>query len=358
MTSVQNDDLLYPYDHIPLMAHLPIIEHILAPDQRRQPVWIFAGKEGIGKATAAFHVAARLLSYESEPLFGDDAAATIGAARDEVASLIRAGSHPDFKYIHAQGEGGNKAISTDQVREMSSFLSMTPSLSQWRVVIVDALDNINVNGANAMLKTLEEPPQNTMIMLISHASGAILPTIRSRSRLIRLHPLGDNEASAIISSLYPEVEPDWLAIMVAVADGSPGRAEMLAETGSIDLYASTLTQLCQNRPDLLALENLATQWGLGGIRNRARRHMAYILFDRLITKAVRIRQEQEQGGTSPSPSPSNVALETSACQHMLNRHSQHDLANIHQQFLSDWREAEGLNLAMMPVMMSVLRALT
>ena len=85
---------------------------------------------------------------------------------------------------------------------------------------------------------------------------------------------------------------------------------------------------------------------------------AYILFDRLITKAVRIRQEQEQGGTSPSPSPSNVALETSACQHMLNRHSQHDLANIHQQFLSDWREAEGLNLAMMPVMMSVLRALT
>ena len=354
MTSVQNDDLSYPYDHIPLMAHQPIIDHILAPDQRRQPVWIFAGKEGIGKATTAFHVAARLLSYQSEPLFGDDAAAVIGEARDEVKALIRAGSHPDFKYIHAQGEGGNKAISTDQVREMSSFLSMTPSLSQWRVVIVDALDNINVNGANAMLKTLEEPPQNTMIILISHASGAILPTIRSRARLIRLQPLNDDQASAIIASLYPEVEPDWLAIMVAVAYGSPGRAEMLAETGSIDLYADTLTQLCQDRPDLLTLEHLATQWGPAGIRNRARRHMAYILFDRLITKAVRLLQEQGQGETSPS----QVALEISACQHMLNRRSQYDLAEIHQQFLSDWRDAEALNLAMMPVMLSLLRALT
>ena len=350
MTSAQMDDLQYPYDRITLRAHSQHIDHILAPSQRRQPVWILAGKEGIGKSTAAFYLAARLLSQQSDPLFGDDTSAMIGDASEATAALIRAGSHPDFKYIHARGDTGSKAISTDQVREMSSFLAMTPSMSQWRVVIIDALDDININGANAMLKTLEEPPKNSMILLISHATGSILPTIRSRSRMLRMNTLNAQDTRDIIAMLYPDIEPDWLAIMVSIADGAPGRAVMMAETGCVDIYAESLTLFCQNTPDLLAVEHLANQWGLGGVRNRGRRHMAYVLFDRLLAKAVRTGQSSVTG--------SSVPLEQSALDHIRQRCAQIKLAEYHHQFLSEWREAEGLNLAMMPVMMRLFRALT
>lgn len=350
MTEVNTDDLLHPYDRINLTEHKKHIDHILSPSQRHQPVWILSGKEGIGKATAAFYLAARLLSYHSDPLFADETDAGINTIKEDIAKLIRAGSHPDFKYIHAQGETGNKAISTDQVREMGSFLSMTPSLSQWRVVIVDALDHINTNGANAMLKTLEEPPENSIILLISHALGAVLPTIRSRSRVIHMQNLGHDDTRDIISSLYPDIETDWLAIMVSIADGSPGRAVMMAESGSIDLYAETLKQLCQEKSNLLALEQISTQWGLGGVRNRGRRHMGYILFDRLLTMAVRARQNNEI--------ISEVALEQSAVKHIRQKLSLYELANTHQQFLTDWREAEKLNLAMMPVILKCLSGLT
>lgn len=350
MTSAPMDDLLYPYDRITLRAHAQHIDHILAPAHRQQPVWILAGKEGIGKATAAFHLAARLLSQQSAPLFDDQATANIGEIRENVAALIRAGSHPDFKYIHAFGDKGSKAISTDQVREIGSFLAMTPSMSEWRVVIVDALDDINVNGANAMLKTLEEPPHNTMILLISHSIGGILPTIRSRSRMIRFHALNATDTRDIIATLYPDIEPDWLAIMASIADGAPGRAVMMAENGCVDLYAESLSLFCQNGSDLLAVEHLASQWGLSGVRNRGRRHMAYILFDNLLAKAVR-------EGQTDMPY-SSVALEQSALDHIRQKRTPYELAETHHRFLSEWREAERLNLAMMPVMMTLLRALT
>jgi hypothetical protein len=165
--------------------------------------------------------------------------------------------------------------------------------------------------------------------------------------MMRFHALDSTDTRDIIATLYPDIEPDWLAIMASIADGAPGRAVMMAENGCVDLYAESLSLFCQNRSDLLAVEHLASQWGLGGIRNRGRRHMAYVLFDYLLAKAVRDDEPL-----------SSVALEQSALDHIRHRRTQYELAETHHKFLSEWREAEKLNLAMMPVMMTLLRALT
>ncbi len=341
----QHDDL-YPFDRFGLKGHSDIIDHILLPTNRSHPSWILAGPEGIGKATAALHLAARLLSHQSDPLFDDDAGATIGPSKEQVRRLIRAGSHPDLKIIRHGEDAGRKTISIDQIREMTSFLSMTPSMGDWRVVIIDALDNIGVNGANAMLKTLEEPPKNSMIVIISHAPGSILPTIRSRSRLIRFDLLHDQDSREVISQLYPDIDPEWMDIMVHIADGAPGRACMAAETGSIELYAETLNALTLPSCDKVLAERLAGQWGAAGIRNRDRRHMTMLMFERII----RLAANQASG----SHSPSSLALEQSAINHLAARHSANHLAQWHQDFLRDWRRTESLNLAMAPLVLRLL----
>ena len=349
-TITDQNEYLYPFDRFGLKCHAGIIEQILQPANRSHPAWILAGPEGIGKATAALHLAARLLSYQSDPLFGDDDAAMIGQPREAVNQLIRAGSHPDLKIITHGEDAGRKTISIDHVREMTSFLSMTPSMGDWRVVVIDALDNIGVNGANAMLKTLEEPPKNSIIFIISHSPGSILPTIRSRCRLIRFDPLDHTDCKQVIGQVYPDIDAEWMDIMVHIADGAPGRACMAAETGSIELYAETLKALTMSSCDKVMIERLAGQWGAAGIRNRDRRHMAMLLFERLIGLAA------SQG--SGCGHPSTLALEQSAVAHLAARHSADQLAEWHQDFLRNWRRAESLNLAMVPLMLQMLISLS
>ena len=174
---MSESEILYPFDRFSLKAHGAVLEQILSPASRQKPVWILGGTRGIGKATASLHLASRLLSLQDDPLFGGgvDADAPIGAAEESVCQLIRAGAHPDLKKSSALPKTIRaKPSPVDDIRAMRQFLSMTPSMSAWRVVVVDALDDLNINGANAMLKALEEAPANSIILLISHAPGRVL----------------------------------------------------------------------------------------------------------------------------------------------------------------------------------------
>src|SRR5690606_19534895 len=102
-----------------------------------------------------------------------------------VARLLAAGSHPDFRMLERleRPTGGlARNISVDQVRSLGALLSVTPSMSPWRVIVIDSADDLETSAANALLKMLEEPPANTLFFLVSHAPGRLLPTIRSRCR--------------------------------------------------------------------------------------------------------------------------------------------------------------------------------
>src|SRR5277367_4475775 len=145
--------------------------------------WLLTGPEGVGKATFAYRVARRLLGATPDARFGP-----LGSAPDHpVSRQVAARSHPDLLVLERAGEDGKarKVIPVDDARRLPEFFSKAPASAPYRVAIVDAVDDMNPNAANALLKTLEEPPERGILLLVSHAPGGLLPTIRSRCRRLR-----------------------------------------------------------------------------------------------------------------------------------------------------------------------------
>jgi DNA polymerase-3 subunit delta' len=117
-----------------------------------------------------------------------------------------------------------RSITVDQVRGLSRLFSTTASLSPWRVVIIDSIDDLERGGANALLKNLEEPPPSSLFLLVSHAPERLLPTIRSRCRILRLGSLESDAMASALRAAAPEAETSEIEDLVAVGEGSPGRA--------------------------------------------------------------------------------------------------------------------------------------
>ncbi|RZM18555.1 MAG: DNA polymerase III subunit delta', partial [Sphingomonas sp.] len=146
-------------------------------------------------------------------------------------SLIEAGSHPDYRVLARLPKDPEKpdqdlarSITIAQVRMLQPLFATTPSMSARRVVVIDAIDDLERGGANALLKNLEEPPAGTIFLLVSHAPGRLLPTIRSRCRLLRFEALGQDEVTKAIRALRPEADDEEVAALVRASDGAPGRA--------------------------------------------------------------------------------------------------------------------------------------
>ncbi|HWL46242.1 MAG TPA: AAA family ATPase, partial [Sphingomonadaceae bacterium] len=188
--------------------------------------WLLAGPKGVGKASFADAAARRLLAEAAGPA---PAGSGLDVAADHpTARLIDAGSHPDFARLSrlAREKTGDLArnISVDQVRGLQRLFATAPTFSPLRVVVIDALDDLEPQAANALLKNLEEPPPGTLFLLVSHAPGRLLPTIRSRCRLLRFTTLADNVVATIVARALPDVAADELAALVEAGQGAPGRA--------------------------------------------------------------------------------------------------------------------------------------
>ena len=191
--------------------------------------WLFAGPEGIGKASFARAAALRLLAEGAGAVLepGFDVPES-----DPQRKLVAARSHPDYRELTRQPKEGDKtgldlarSIPIAQVRALGPMFATRPSMSDRRVVIIDAVDDLERPGAsNALLKNLEEPPQGTIFLLVSHAPGRLLPTIRSRCRQLRFDPLGDDVMTSILRERLPSADPAEVAALLRVANGSPGRA--------------------------------------------------------------------------------------------------------------------------------------
>jgi DNA polymerase-3 subunit delta' len=188
--------------------------------------WLLAGPQGIGKALFAEKAALRVLAEGQ----GRVEAPGLDVPDDHPAArLVAAGSHPDLMRLERLPRESNPAelarsITVDQVRGLSRLFATTASMSPWRVVIIDTVDDLERAAGNALLKNLEEPPPHSLFLLVSHAPERLLPTIRSRCRPLRLSPLdGDAMASALRGAL-PQASDEEIAELAAAAPGSPGRA--------------------------------------------------------------------------------------------------------------------------------------
>ena len=232
---------------------------------------ILGGPRGIGKATLAFRFARWLLAGGAAPAEpGLFAAPSSGLALDPehpVARRVAAGGHADLLTIQRGFDPKRRKlrdeILVDDVRAVANFMRLTPAEGGWRIVVVDSADEMNRNGANALLKILEEPPRAALLLLVCHAPGRLLPTIRSRCRKIYLQPLAEAEIATLMRLHRPDVPQAEAAALARLADGSIGRAIELADAGGLALYRSLLDHLAAlPRLDIPGLHRLAD--GLAG----------------------------------------------------------------------------------------------
>lgn len=197
---------------------------------RMHHAWLITGPRGIGKRRFADWAALKLLAADGGP---DDV-----PPANPAAALVAAGSHPDHRILTPPEEGRGSAsgsIIVDQVRELADFLHSYPAIAPWRTLIVDSIDDMNLNTANAFLKELEEPRPQTIYLLVSHAPARLLPTIRSRCRQLRLFPLPPGESTQVLEAENPGLAPGALASLVALSDGAPGAVADLAGTDLVAL---------------------------------------------------------------------------------------------------------------------------
>ncbi len=200
--------------------------------------WLLTGPPGIGKAAFADAAATWVLARAAGPPVQGNSFEV--PADHPMAALRAAGSHPDFRRLERATDDKGKlrtVIRVDDVRALGPLFQRTPFMSAWRVVIVDALDEMNRAAANAFLKSLEEPPPGTLFLALSHSPGRLLPTIRSRCRTLRFQPLSDAQVARVVAAQRPELDSDEVAALVAVAEGAPGRALGLADAGIAGLTA-------------------------------------------------------------------------------------------------------------------------
>jgi DNA polymerase-3 subunit delta' len=182
--------------------------------------WILSGPRGIGKSAFALRAAAMLVDPENA-----------------YTSMIARGSHPDILSVKRLPKEALKededidnvtefkrSITVDQIRGLQQSLTTRPGLSNRRAIIIDAADDLERGGANALLKSLEEPPIGTFFFLVSHASDRLLPTIRSRCQILRFEALSDADMAHVLHRAAPEVGTDELQALIRLGNGAPGQA--------------------------------------------------------------------------------------------------------------------------------------
>jgi DNA polymerase-3 subunit delta' len=306
---------------------------------------LLTGPRGIGKATLAFRVARFVLASAdaSRPSAGEGLAIP---AESGVFRRVAAGGHADLLTIERAYDPRRRRmrseIVVDDTREIAAFLRLTAAEGGWRVVIVDGADDMNRNAANAVLKILEEPPQRTLLILVAHSPGRLLPTIRSRCRRLPLAPLSDDIQRQLLARYCPELDSEQMAAVTFLSSGSVGRALDLIATGGVDLYRSILGLLAgSEKIDPLAVHAFAERLV------RADAEDAYRVFEDLIGQLLaRVARHAARSRTIPEAASANdiAASENAAFRHLATRTSATVWAELRGQISENFARADALNL--------------
>lgn len=238
-------DFPHPRETVALYGHGGAEQELAAAlaSGRMHHAWLLSGPQGVGKATLAYRVAtAALAAPEERDAFG----LSLSVERQSIAARqVRALSHPGLLVIRRQYNLKDKrfpqSISVEEVRRLRTFLGHRGGEDAWRVVVVDSADELNVNAANALLKSLEEPPERTLFLLVTSEPGRLLATIRSRCRTLdlkRLSPADVWQAAQQALAALGRDGPteDDTATLLRLADGSVRRFLSLQAGAGLALY--------------------------------------------------------------------------------------------------------------------------
>ncbi|TDR94286.1 DNA polymerase III subunit delta' [Enterovirga rhinocerotis] len=245
------EDIAHPREQHALFGHQAARRALGegALSGRLHHAWLIGGPEGIGKATLAYRFARHLLASPGERRPEDDGFGIDPEGR--TARQIAALSHPNLIAIERAGAEDGKAaartISVEAVRKALAFFSSTAADGGRRICIIDGAEDLTIAAANALLKTIEEPPAGALVLIVSHAPQRLLPTIRSRCRKLALSALPDEDVRAALSSLGTDPVADIAARAIGMAEGSVGRALTLMDPKRIALI-DELTALLDSLP--------------------------------------------------------------------------------------------------------------
>ena len=230
---------------------------------RMHHAWILSGLEGLGKSTFARAAAAELIAEPGLP-----------QPPIEMHPDILIPEHPPENKEEAKKreDGGDykrkRSIPIDEIRQLTQRLHTRPTLGSRRVVIIDPADDLERSAANALLKALEEPPTGTFFLLVSHRAGRLLPTIRSRCRMLRFAPLEETAIDRILRNTAPQADGPARAAAIAAAEGSPGAALDFVEQNLGKLH-QVMVRLIAEGDDHFALRGaLADEIGARPTRER------------------------------------------------------------------------------------------
>ena len=214
---------------------------------------LLTGPKGIGKSTLALRLTAYFLQYRSENIVPQELLKN--PISDPVQAKISAGAHPNLWHLTRAWDPRNKRFKTqiamDDIRNMIHFFNASRGEEGWRIAIIDSLDEMNRNGANAILKLLEEPPERTVFFVLAHSPGAVLPTIRSRCQYVPLKPLNADElndaldAFGVLSNLGEQDKAD----LFNLSQGSVRRAPILIHSDGLEIHRR-FVQIISSLPNL------------------------------------------------------------------------------------------------------------
>lgn len=248
---------LRPEENPDLVGH-EAAEHLLWQAWRYGQLahaWLIGGPGGIGKATLACRFARFVLAAGAT-----SAGQGVG---QEAATLYMPPDHPTFRRTAARGHadfriverGCNESgrhrtqIVVEDIRDVGRFLTLTAAEGSWRTVVIDGAEIMNDSASNALLKVLEEPPPRSLLLLVSHNPGRLLPTIRSRCRLLTLRPLHEQQVGTLLGRLRPFLASTEARAVTRLAEGSIGWALELADNNGVALY-QTILDLFTDTPHL------------------------------------------------------------------------------------------------------------
>lgn len=244
---------------------------------RMHHAWLLAGPKGIGKASFANQAAAELIKEPNVPAFE-------GPHHPDIITLTALPANDDEEKKQAEGKPFQlkRNISIDQVRRMQTRLVTRPTLGSRRVVIIDPIDDLEKGAVNALLKSLEEPPAGTHFLLVTHRLGRLLPTIRSRCRVLRFAPLTAADVEQVLIEQAPAADQSSRAAAIAAAEGSPGAALAFVQQDLGGIH-DLMLKILANGDDGFALRGALAD-AIGSRPDRARQ-MAAIDLARAVTAA-------------------------------------------------------------------------
>ncbi len=329
-------------------------EHSLAAgfaEERLHHAWLVTGPAGIGKATFAYRLARHVLARPDER--DPDKRTLEVAAESTAARQVTALSHPSLLVLRRPYDPKSKrilsSIPVDEVRKVKAFLGLTAGDKAWRVIIVDTANELNLHAANALLKSLEEPPRRALFVLVASAPGQLLQTIRSRCRRLPLQPLASAPLRRAVQGAFEAAETDlppalhWDQLE-RLAEGSVRRALILAASGGLELHAR-IGAIFSHLPDIdwTAAHNLADT-----LSSNAQEQRFEVFFDLFLERLAALARGGVGQGT-----PNDVSLP----ERLLAEARLPAWASLWQRVVRDKAEAQELNLDRKALIMRALAQL-